>query len=59
MILNGIGTIIGLAVLITGIYYRIKEKKDKESVKIYRITSAVGGIIFIVMLFKSITEIGG
>ena len=59
MIFNLIGLIIGLAILIAGVFYLIKEKDDKESAKIYGIISAVGGIIFIVMLMKNIFAIWG
>lgn len=37
-----------------GAFYLIREKHDKESVKIYGIISAVGGVIFVAMLLKSI-----
>lgn len=59
MIFNIIGLVIGLAVLIAGVFYLVKEKNDKESVKIYGIISAVGAVIFIVMLIKSIFAVLG
>ena len=59
MIFNAVGLVIGLAVLIAGIFYTVKEKDDKESVKIYGTISVVGGIIFVVMLLKSIFAILG
>ena len=40
-----IGLIIGILVLIAGIYYLTKEKHDPESRKIYTIISAIGGVI--------------
>ena len=43
-----IGLIIGALLLGTGIYYRVKEKADPESRKIYGIVCAIGGIIAIV-----------
>ena len=35
MTVSIVGTIIGLMVLVFGIYYLVKEKEDKESVKMY------------------------
>ena len=43
-----IGLIIGILVLIAGIYYLVKEKDDRESKKIYSIVSAIGGIVAVV-----------
>ncbi len=54
MIFNVIGLAIGLAILIAGIFYLIKEKSDNESVKIYTIISIIGGVIFIAFLLKNI-----
>lgn len=45
MTIKIIGMIIGAAVLAAGIYYRVKEKNDPESKKIYTIVSAVGAIV--------------
>ena len=45
MFLKLIGLIIGALVLGAGIYYRVKEKADPESRKIYTIISIVGGVI--------------
>ena len=59
MIFNIIGLVIGLAVLIAGVFYLVKEKNDKESVKIYGTISAAGAVIFIVMLIKSIFAVLG
>ena len=49
--------LIGALVAGVGVYYLIKEKQDKESVKIYGIISGVGGVIFIGMLVKLILEL--
>ncbi len=57
MIISIIGMLIGALVAGVGIYYLIKEKRDKESVKIYGIISGVGGVIFIGMLVKLILEL--
>lgn len=48
MVIGIIGIIIGLLVLGAGIYYLVKEKDDKESRKIYGITSGVGAVITVV-----------
>lgn len=54
MIISIIGMLIGALVTGAGICYLVKEKQDKESVKIYGIISGVGGVIFIAMLVKLI-----
>lgn len=54
MIFNAVGLVIGLAILFAGVFYLIKEKNDKESVKIYGTVTAAGGILFIAMLIKNI-----
>ena len=40
-----IGLIIGILVLVAGIYYLAKEKNDPESKKIYTIVSVLGGLV--------------
>ena len=57
MIISIIGMLIGALVAGVGVYYLIKEKRDKESVKIHGIISGVGGVIFIGMLVKLILEL--
>lgn len=57
MIISIIGMLIGALVAGVGVYYLIKEKRDKESVKIYGIISGVGGVIFVAMLIKLILEL--
>ena len=52
MIITIIMLIIGLAILIGGLYYLVKEKEDKESRRIYAITVAVGAVIAIGTLIK-------
>ena len=44
--------LIGLAVFAAGIYYRIKEKHDKESRKIYSIVTAAGAVLVIGAIIK-------
>ena len=43
MVIKIIALIIGVLILVTGLYYLSKEKHDPESRKIYGIVSAVGG----------------
>lgn len=57
MIISIIGMLIGALVAGVGVYYLMKEKRDKESVKIYGIISGVGGVIFIGMLVKLFLEL--
>lgn len=48
MLIKLIGLIIGILILIAGIYYLIKEKNDLESKKIYTIISIIGCVISII-----------
>jgi len=57
MIFNVIGLAIGIMILGAGIYYLVKEKDDKESRKIYSITSVVGAVIILILILKIV--IGG
>ena len=50
MVIGIIGIVIGLLVLGAGIYYLIKEKDDKESKKIYGITSGVGVLVTMISI---------
>ena len=52
MILNVIGLVIGVMILGAGIYYLVKNKDDKESRKIYGITTIVGAVITVIMIAK-------
>ncbi len=54
-----IGTIIGVLILIAGLYYLKTEKNDSESKKIYTIVSVIGGVVFAVMLVLTILAIKG
>lgn len=54
MLFKIIGTIIGALILGAGLYYRAKEKDDKESRKIYTVISVIGGVIFLAMLAMTI-----
>ena len=45
MAIKIIGLIIGVLVLVAGVYYHAKEKHDPESRKIYTIFSVVGAVI--------------
>lgn len=44
-------------VLVFGIYYLVKEKEDKESVKIYGVTTAIGAVVFVGMLISLIIKL--
>ena len=57
MIISIIGMVIGALIAGAGIYYLVKEKQDKESMKIHRIISGVGSVILIAMLVKLILEL--
>lgn len=46
-----------IMVLVFGIYYLLKEKEDKESVKIYGVTTAIGAVIFVGMLISLIIKL--
>ena len=48
MTIKLIGLIIGILVLGAGVYYRAKEKADKESKKIYTAASAAGALIAVI-----------
>ena len=54
MIITLLGMVIGLIILIAGIYYLIKDKNDPESKKIYSIISAVGFVIVAGFIIKII-----
>lgn len=47
MVIKIIAAIIGALILGAGLFYFVKEKNDKESRRIYTITSAIGGAILI------------
>lgn len=50
-----IGTlVVGLMILGGGLFYFIKEKKDKESRKIYLITTLIGAVIVIGVFIKMV-----
>ncbi len=49
-----IGLIIGILVLIAGIYYLVKEKDDPESKKIYSIISVIGALVSVVCVLMLI-----
>lgn len=47
-----IGLLIGIALAAVGLYYLVKEKHDRDSVKIYRIVVLVGMIISLAVIIK-------
>ncbi len=56
MIFNVIGFVIGILILIAGIYYFVKEKNDKESRKIYGITTAAGAAVTVFVIVRFLLE---
>ena len=52
MIFNVIGLLIGIAVLLAGLFYMVKEKNDPESRKIYMITAVIGAVITVFRIFR-------
>lgn len=52
MIFNIIGLIIGAVIFGGGLYYLIKEWKDKESRKIYGFTGLIGAIVCLCMILR-------
>jgi len=54
MIIKVIGMVIGVMLLVAGLYYLSKEKDDPESRKIYLIVSIVGLVVFAVALIMTI-----
>ncbi len=57
MIFNIIGFLIGLMIVIAGIYYLIKEKDDKESKKIYSIITIIGLVITVFVIIKALITV--
>ena len=56
MIFNIIALMIGALILIAGLYYLIKEKQDRDSRRIYGISSSAGIIIVVGVVIKMLTE---
>ena len=57
MSFNVIGILIGLAILIAGVYYFIKERADRESRKIYAVVSVIGVLILVGMVIKVFVQL--
>jgi ABC-type transporter Mla maintaining outer membrane lipid asymmetry permease subunit MlaE len=57
MVINVIGIIIGILILFAGIFYGIKEKGDKESLKIYAITAVIGAIVVVAFVVKMLLSV--
>ena len=55
--INVIGIIIGILILFAGIFYGIKEKGDKESLKIYAITAVIGAIVVVAFVVKMLLSV--
>ncbi len=47
-----LGLIISLSVFGIGLYYRVKEKEDKESRKIYSVIMGISAVICIAIALK-------
>ena len=43
-----IGTIIGVLILVAGVYYLTKEKEDADSRQIYTVISVIGAIVTVI-----------
>lgn len=54
MIVTLSGLIVGIALIAAGAYYLMKEKGDKESVKIYGTFIAIGAVITVALVIKII-----
>ena len=52
IIATTIGLAVGLAIVCGGIYYLVKEKRDKESRKIYGVVAATGAVITAAVVIK-------
>lgn len=52
MLFNVVGLMIGIMILLGGIYYLVKDGKDEESKKIYGMTVIIGAMITVVMIIK-------
>lgn len=52
MIFNVVGLIIGIMILLAGIYYLKKESHDEEARKIYMITIVIGAVITAFIIIK-------
>lgn len=50
------GLLIGIILITAGAYYLLKERGDKDSVKIYGTFIAIGAVITIGMVIKTIME---
>lgn len=57
MIISVLGMAIGVLVAIAGIYYLVKDRHDRNSVKIYGIIGGVGAVVFVISLIILLTNI--
>lgn len=51
-VITVVGLLIGAMILGAGLYFRSKSKGDKESQRIYGITSVIGAAILIGLIIK-------
>ncbi len=52
MIFNIVGIVIGVLIFVFGVSYFLKEKNDRESRKIYAVTTVIGAVISVIMVLK-------
>ena len=57
MAINIIALAIGAAIFGAGLYYRVKEKHDRESRKVYGIITAIGALILVGFIVKTILDL--
>lgn len=55
MLFNVVALIIGILILVGGLYYCVQAKEDKNARKIYSIFSGVGAIIVITVIVNIIS----
>ncbi len=54
MLINVIAILIGALILVSGIYYFLKEKGDRESRKIYGTATGIGAVLLIIFTIRLI-----
>lgn len=54
ILLTILGLVVGLALIVSGFYYLMKEKDDRDSVKVYRTFVIIGVVVTIATVIKII-----
>ncbi len=49
-----IALFIGASIFLGGLYYLLKEKEDKESRRIYQITTLTGAVLLVIFVLKAL-----